>query len=195
MKWFTSDLHFSHRNIVRFTNRGKETSQESHDNWLINLLNSYVRPEDTLYHLGDFSFARDKRDTRSIVDRLHCNDIRMFKGNHDRFEDLLWLKQECRNVTKVKDYEEIRLGDTSVVLFHFPIASWHKQGYGSWHLHGHCHGNLKPEFSQGKVLDVGLDNAFNIYGVHRPFAEEDIVRFMQNRDVRVNDHHKDHTNG
>ena len=33
--WFTSDLHFFHKNIVKFTNRGKETSLEDHAEWLV----------------------------------------------------------------------------------------------------------------------------------------------------------------
>lgn len=28
--WFTSDLHWHHKRIVEFTNRGVETNQENH---------------------------------------------------------------------------------------------------------------------------------------------------------------------
>ena len=31
MKIFTSDLHHEHRRIVEFTNRGKDTAQEQHN--------------------------------------------------------------------------------------------------------------------------------------------------------------------
>lgn len=188
MIWFTSDLHFAHKNIVRFTQRGKETTQAQHDEWLVCRLNEYVRPEDTLYHIGDLSFARDREQTARILDQIVCNNIILFKGNHDRMSDLLWLKDGAQ-VKSVEMYREIKIRENPTVLFHFPIASWHKQGYGSWHLHGHCHANLKEQFSQGKILDVGIDNAFKLYGKHRPFSEEDIERYMHSRPIFISDHH------
>ncbi len=190
MNIFTSDLHHSHRNIVKFTNRGKETDQDNHDDWLINLINDTVRPEDTLYHLGDLSFAKSFAAKRDFVNAIRCPVILM-KGNHDDLDALKRIQRDCGNVLAVKEYLEIKIAGNSVVLFHFPISSWHKQGHGSWHLHGHSHGNLKEECSQGKILDVGLDNAYNLYGKHRLFFEEDIIRFMENRDVKVNDNHRE----
>jgi hypothetical protein len=70
------------------------------------------------------------------------------------------------------------------------VSSWHKQGYGSWHLHGHCHGNHAD--SKGKMLDVGIDSAYNIYKEHKFFTEEDVAVYMQDRSVYVSDHHKEY---
>jgi len=85
-------------------------------------------------------------------------------------------------------YEEIKIGDTPTVLFHFPIASWHKVGYGAWHLHGHSHSSYKVE--QGKILDVGIDSAYNLYGEHKFFSEEDVINYMSHRQVKTVDHHR-----
>jgi calcineurin-like phosphoesterase family protein len=30
---YTSDLHFRHKNIVKFTDRGNETTKDEHDEW------------------------------------------------------------------------------------------------------------------------------------------------------------------
>jgi calcineurin-like phosphoesterase family protein len=189
MRWFTSDLHFSHKNIVKFTNRGVETDPVRHDEWLTAKWNNTVQPGDLVYHLGDFSFHRSYEDLASQVQKLNGEKI-FLKGNHDSRQ---WLRQLVKDglIEAFYEYEEIKIQGNSVVLFHFPIASWHKQGHGSWHLHGHCHGNLKPEFTSGKMLDVGIDNVYNLYGQHKFLSDEDIVRYMEFRQVQVNDSHRE----
>ena len=60
------------------------------------------------------------------------------------------------------------------------------------HMHGHCYGSLGS--AKGKILDVGLDSAYNIFGEHRFFTEQDVIEYMQSRELPVADHHKDRTN-
>lgn len=59
--WLTSDLHFQHRRIVEYTNRGVDTTQEDHDRWLIDLWNSQVNKNDTVYSLGDLQLLMRPR--------------------------------------------------------------------------------------------------------------------------------------
>lgn len=73
-------------------------------------------------------------------------------------------------------------------LFHFPIASWHKQDHGSWNCFGHSHGGFQS--SKGKMLDVGIDSSYNLYGNHRLFSESDIREYMQSQAVVATDHHR-----
>lgn len=185
---FTSDLHFFHKNIVAYTNRGNETSQKDHDEWLINLWNSTVADEDTVYHLGDFAFHSGFNQVSALLDKLRGRQIYMLKGNHDEAKTYRELLKNG-NITDWWDYREIKIGGVKTILFHFPISSWYGQGRGSYHLHGHCHGNLKPWFSQGLILDVGLDNYYNIYGKHGFFTEQQIIEFMQHKQLFVADHH------
>ena len=72
-------------------------------------------------------------------------------------------------------------------MMHFPIACWNQQGRGSYHIHGHSHGSYK---ANGKTLDVGLDNAYNLFGEHKLFTEEDIIEYMSKQEVYASDHHK-----
>jgi len=44
----------------------------------------------------------------------------------------------------------------ALVLCHYPLARWDRSHYGSWHLHGHCHGNYHA--LDGFIFDVGVDN-------------------------------------
>ena len=183
--FFTSDLHFDHKRICEFTERKKYTSQEDHTEWLIDLWNSKVNKGDIVYHLGDFSFATEADAIEEVL--LKLNGQKFFiKGNHDQ-SDILQYLVKINAIVKSVDYREIRIAKTHVCLFHYPIASWSRQGYGSWHLHGHSHGSYQAE---GKILDVGLDSAYNVLGEHTLFSEQDIIEYMQPKKVVVADHHK-----
>lgn len=132
--WFTSDIHHKHKRIVEFTNRGVETNQENHDEWLVDLWNSQVKKGDLIFHLGDFSFAKNVEDSLAFIRKL--NGVKHFlKGNHD-YSDNFKRYREAGVTTH--EYLERKFDGQNVVMFHFPIASWHKQSYGSIHLHGHC---------------------------------------------------------
>lgn len=187
MKILTSDLHHKHKRICELTNRTKETTPENHDDWLVEIWNRDVSNQCEVWHTGDLSFASKYDDIAKFVSKLNGN-INLVKGNHDKTEFLNRLKADGL-INNWWDYKEIKISDHSVCLFHFPIQSWYKQGYGSWHLHGHSHGNLKNP--QGKILDVGLDNSYNLYGKHKFFTEEDIEIYMQSKSIVVTDHHKE----
>lgn len=187
MKYFTSDLHHEHRNIVKFTNRGVDTDQENHTKWLREVWNSQVKAGDLVYHLGDFSFGRSYMEIRKFIDSLNGHKI-LIKGNHDSSDILDRLKGD-NSIIKWTHYEEIKIKNNSVVLFHFPISSWHKQGHGSWHLHGHCHGNHKD--NKGYMLDVGIDNVYNLTGQHKFLSEDDIYDIMQSKQVYISDNHRE----
>ena len=187
MKIFTSDLHFGHKRIVEFTNRGIDCgSQENHDRWLVNLWNTEVSAGDVVYVLGDYSFSAKYDPIAEFTSKLKGTKI-IIKGNHDRREHLDQLVKD-ELIAAWYDYKEIKVKDTPVVLFHFPIASWHKQSYGAWHLHGHCHGNFKD--SKGKMLDVGIDSVYNFYGKHKFMDEHEIKYRMETVPIYLGDHHR-----
>lgn len=187
--WFTSDLHFFHRNIVKFTNRGVETNEEDHNNWLIHIWNSTVSRGDIVYHLGDFSFAKDVKKTIGILEMLNGN-IHLLKGNHDHTDNFKKLQQSGLVTTHQYLERTFEIDDEkqSIIMFHFPIGSWHKQHHGSWHLHGHSHGGYQD--GKGKILDVGIDNAYNLYGEHKFFDLDMIAEYMHNREHHVADQHR-----
>ena len=184
--YFTSDLHFSHKRIVEFTNRGKETSQEDHDSWLTELWNNTVETQDKVFHLGDFSFGTTYEQVALQVSKLKGQKF-FIKGNHDRSKFLEQLKED-RLIQDWYEYKEIKLLDNAACLFHFPIASWHKQNYGSLMLHGHSHGAFTV--GKGKILDVGIDSAYNIKGKHSFFSEVEVQEYMQQKEIYVADRHR-----
>lgn len=188
MKIFTSDLHHMHSRICELTNRSKDTTQENHTEWLIDMWNKNVTPADICYVLGDYSFAKKYNDIAKFTERLNGTKI-LIKGNHDRREHLNQLVRD-NLIVAWYDYKEIKLGETSAVLFHFPVKFWHKQAHGSIHLHGHLHGANSG--LDGKVLDIGLDSSYNLYGQHKFFTEEDIMLYMKDRSVITSYHNKEY---
>jgi calcineurin-like phosphoesterase family protein len=146
MKYYTSDTHFGHENIIRFCNRPFSSVDEMAEG-LIDRWNSVVRPYDEVYHLGDFAF-RNKESVAPIIERL--NGIKfLIVGNHDHRSVM-----ELPHWEWVKPYAEIKDEGTNVVLFHYAIREWHKKHHGAYHLFGHSHGGLPPH---GNSLDVGVD--------------------------------------
>lgn len=48
-----------------------------------------------------------------------------------------------------------KVGKTEIVMTHYPFEQWKDMDRGTWHLHGHCHGNLGVD--EFRRIDVGLD--------------------------------------
>ena len=56
IRWFTSDLHFGHKNVITYCDRPWATVEEMNEA-LIKIWNDTVHPKDTVYCLGDFSMS------------------------------------------------------------------------------------------------------------------------------------------
>jgi len=184
MKFFTSDIHLFHANICKFTDRKLVTTQEKHEEWLIELWNKQVTSADLVYILGDVSFGKYTK-TKEVLEQLKGQKI-VIKGNHDNEQHLNNLVKEGLIATW-KHYDEIDIQGTKTCLFHFPIVAWHRQHYGSYHCFGHSHGSYE---GKGKSLDVGLDSAYNIFGEHRLFTEDGVVAYMQQREIYIAEDHR-----
>ena len=123
MNLFTSDLHFSHKNIIVYTDRHKVVSEKDHDQWLIDIWNKQASPNDTVYHLGDFAFTKNEQRLENILRSLN-GKIVMIRGNHDHSDN--WKFYRTFTDVSVHDYKDITIGHTNTLLFHFPIVIWIK---------------------------------------------------------------------
>lgn len=185
MKLITSDLHISHANICKFTDRKLVTSRENHDQWLVETWNKQVTNSDLVYILGDVSFGNFDY-TKEILSQMKGRKI-VIKGNHDNEQNLIRLVKSG-TIVSWKLYDEIDIQGTKACLFHFPIKFWNRKHYGAFHLHGHLHGN--PSDISGKILDVGVDNSYNIFGEYKLFTENDIFDLMKEK-YETDYHHRD----
>jgi calcineurin-like phosphoesterase family protein len=148
--WFTSDEHYNHQRIIEYCNRPFKNVIEMNE-VLINNFNSVVKQGDTVYHLGDFAFAKHHLWLR----QLNGNHY-LIKGNHEGND---W---KDAGFGWVKEVYTARCPDKQdVFLSHYAHRIWNRAHYGVWHLFGHSHGGM-PDLL--KSCDVGVD-AWNYFPV------------------------------
>ncbi len=153
--YFTSDHHFGHKNIIKFSDRPFKDVDEM-DEFLIQKWNEKVRPEDEVYHLGDVGLSSSGK-LRKILERLN-GKIYLINGNHEksaqachtRFE---WIKDYYELVIPDKDFER---GEQMIVLFHYAMIEWNASHWGTYHLYGHSHGSLLDD-PKSLSIDIGVD--------------------------------------
>lgn len=178
-KWVTSDLHFFHKNIMVYSPkyRGHFRDVEEMNTFMINEWNKNVKPEDTVYILGDFAFTNTEYAVKTL-NRLIGNKI-LIKGNHD---EKLVKDQKFRDcfVSVYPYYEMSHLG-TNIVMFHYPILEWNRMHRGAVHLYGHVHGS-KTGLEPYRAMDVSFDATGNVVS-----DLDDVVTKLLKNEIRT--HH------
>ncbi len=182
--WFTGDTHYGHAKVIEYSNRPYKDVKEM-DEMLVYNYNSVVRPNDVVYHLGDFAFCDEKRAI-SIVKQLMGNKHLIF-GNHDK--RLRRSGAFCEQWNWTKDLADITINDQRIVLMHYAMLTWNKAHYGAWMLHGHSHGSLKED-SNALRTDVGVD-CWDWTPVHF----DQIAAKMKTKTFEPVDHHGTHKEG
>lgn len=132
------------------------------DNALIENWNRTVKPNDTIYHLGDVMFSKNY----SIIDKLNGYKI-FLMGNHD---------QNC--IWPTIDYKEVKYNGYRFILCHYPLLTWNHARHGSIHCHGHCHGAINHLNQNLLRFDVGVD----IYD-YTPVSVERIIEESKNKKI------------
>jgi calcineurin-like phosphoesterase family protein len=218
--WFTSDTHYHHKNIVKgvtnWENADHRTRNfqtlEEHDETLVNNINALVKPDDILYHLGDWSFGGHEQ-IKIFRNKLKCKNIHLILGNHDQnIEPIGSSYRGC--FSSVDYYKEISLkidsvksgkyGMQKIVMSHYAMRVWNNSHHGSIMLYGHSHGTLDeltPNITNPtwigdqyfiknyRTMDVGADT-HNLY----PYHLYEILDIMKNRELHLEiDHHNPKT--
>lgn len=182
--FFTGDQHYGHKNICRFANRPFTSVEEMNETFIKNH-NDTVKPGDVVWFLGDFGFM-SQSNIKTVLRRLN-GQKNLIIGNHDK----PFMKRGRDFIgdgllNAIFHYREINIEKQHMVLFHYGMRVWNRAHHGSWHLYGHSHGSLPPHH---KSLDVGVDSK-EITPEYRPYAFEEVKRFMQSRVAEPVDHHK-----
>ena len=158
--FFTSDTHFGHENILKYSNRPFKTIEEM-DETIISNWNNTISKEDIVYHLGDFCMGNDfEKYSKRLNGRINY-----IKGSHDKSNWTYMIELYPKDL--LDEFGNKRL----IVLCHYSMRSWAKSHYASWHLFGHHHGKLEP---YGLSFDIGVD-CNNFY----PFSLEEIKKRMK----------------
>lgn len=140
-KWFISDTHFGHSNMLKFKNddgtpvRGFKTTFEM-DETMIQNWNSVVKDNDYVYHLGDVTFRYDGY-FNNIMSRLKGHK-RLIVGNHDRLKNpnlFHWFEK----VEYWKGFSK-----ENFTASHMPQLLDALRD-GAFNVHGHTHGRSRKE--------------------------------------------------
>ena len=123
-----SDTHFGHDNIIKFEPeaRGHYKDIKEHDLDLLARWNSVVRPEDTVWHLGDVYFVRGWE----VLPHLNGKK-RLVLGNHDAKKEEVLMRHFFR-IYGVAVY-----GDC--ILSHVPVHPYQLAHRFKKNIHGHMH--------------------------------------------------------
>ena len=192
MRFFCSDLHLGHANVIKYCNRPYKDVDEMAQA-IITQWNSQVKDGDLVYCLGDMSLNRYR--CFEVLPWLNGRKVLCY-GNH---EHELWsiypvkekwkrCKQQYLDAgfSEVHVFRVVQIGGHWCILGHLPPSDPRFMGYDGrftnwrldywddvWYLGGHLH----AKFSKfDRFIDVGFDVALKL------FSEDDIINLME--DVR-----------
>lgn len=178
MKHFFSDLHLGEHTHESTPVFGRMSTEEW-DEMILSNVNRYVKKHDILYIVGDFGSPKKAASYRQ---KINCKHIVLIMGNHDG------SMQSAKRVFGrefVFHQREIKVQGNKVILNHYPMAYWDDSHRGSWHIHGHTHGNREKTilnaFPGWRGIDVGPSSSYKRFGKARPFSEIDICILISGR--------------
>lgn len=159
-KWFISDTHFFHENIIRYCGR-PFANAEMMNVYMIVEWNKLVQPQDKVYHLGDVGIGFGGDDTKlgNLLGQLNGKK-RLILGNHDN----------AKSVALQKHFDKIELWygrkEWSFTASHMPLKEGHFRD-GSVNVHGHTHNT----WVDGPYINVCVENT-----MYRPIHIEEIFK-------------------
>ncbi len=144
-KFFIGDTHFGHRGIVTYEPKARPfATVEEMNEELIKRWNEVVRPDDKVYHLGDFCL---NRSALSIGLRLNGRKI-LITGNHDVFRTEEYLAAGFERLHGTLQFENL-------ILTHVPVHPQQLEHRFFANVHGHLHShNIQVE----QEVDTGIGN-------------------------------------
>lgn len=175
-RWFTSDWHLGHKNIIYFCDRPFDNVDWMNES-IIDTMNTHVGPDDELWILGDVGMGNVDK-TLPMLKRLTAGRVVVVAGNHDRCHPYNGKKHEgwiarYENLTGAEiicGNTELTLADgTEVQVSHFPYsmdggygpyrpddraAEWRPVDDGRWLLCGHAHEKWQQ---YQRTINVGID--------------------------------------
>lgn len=138
--FFYSDPHFDHKNIIRYCNRPFKSVDEMNE-VLLKYYHITVKPDSTVFFLGDMAFGRGSREAGWWLAQLHGN-ITYIKGSHDN---------GVRPTNLLNCYTSLYVttGFNKVLLIHNPADA--PIEWKGWTIHGHTHSSTMVDVERKRV--------------------------------------------
>jgi calcineurin-like phosphoesterase family protein len=156
MIYFSSDLHFCHDKPFIYESRGFRNIQE-HDETLVERFNSVVKPDDTLYLLGDILMGGDVNQAKQYFLRLNGKKI-IILGNHDSEKKIAAYEEAAEKIVYA---DQIKCGKRYFYLSHYPTLVNNQDIYPKVvNLCGHTHTRNRWENADMGCYHVEVDAHF-----------------------------------
>lgn len=159
--YMISDHHFGHKNIIDFESRPfgdvGEMTESMIDKW-----NAVVGKEDSVFHLGDFSFLNMEK-TSAIIAGLNGYKT-LIMGNHDRGRSKRWWLEA--GFDEVSEHPIVYGG--FFFLSHEPMYMNKHMPYVN--IHGHIHGQ---KYEGNQYVNVSVE-----HWDYTPVLFEDIKKLV-----------------
>lgn len=144
-RWFISDTHFGHRGILKYEGENRPYSDlQEHDEALIKNWNELVKPDDKVYHIGDFCLNRKSLE---VAKRLMGRKI-LIMGNHDVFRTEEYLEAGFERVCGALQFENL-------ILTHIPVHTNQVEHRFFANVHGHMHSRKIDDW---RYLNVSVEH-------------------------------------
>lgn len=177
VRWFVSDHHLWHENIIKYCARPFANVKEMNEA-LLTYHNERVKPEDHVYFLGDVTLMRGGR----VQKAMFCEEVRkyhghktLFLGNHDH-----WPVEVYREA----GFEKVRAtwrDEDGLLYSHIPIHPA-SMSTAKANVHGHIHNNQGNDFKpvlqvnkEGKVFVKPYINVSVEVINYRPISFEELM--------------------
>jgi len=163
----TSDHHFYHENIIKYTGRPFAGVEEMHE-VMIRCWNEVVGSDDLVWHLGDFCMSGHLDDMRRILGQLNGEKI-LILGNHDTYKKEEYLSAGFKEV-----YAHSIIIHKILMLSHEPLAMSEDMPY--YNLHGHTHDRDMME-NEDKRRNVSVEKT-GFYPVNLGKIRNEVLKKM-----------------
>lgn len=88
----------------------------------------------------------------------------------------------------IQKHLEVIIDGTLVIMNHYPLLDFHMNEYKEViDLFGHVHGKIPHQIVEksGFRIDVGVDNAFKLFGEYKPFSWEEIIKLKNENNSNI----------
>ena len=192
-RWWTSDHHFGHANIIRYCAR-PFTDADAMNRAMVDRWNDVVDESDEVWILGDIVMGQLAVNLSAHVWRLKGRKI-LVPGNHDT----CWRHRkngptqviayfDLGGIARIVDSPKpVTLAGQRVQVNHFPYAldsrydlkfmEHRPKDEGGWLLHGHIHEKWRQN---GRQINVGVD-AWDF----APVSEDTLCEVIRSGPARV----------
>lgn len=129
--FFIADTHFGHKGSITWKDNNGNVIRpfstiEEADEIMLQKWNETIKPNDKIYHLGDFCINRRMLKIGSLLN----GEKVLIKGNHDIFK----INEYLPYFKDVRAYHVLN----GIILSHIPIHADSMMRFGT-NIHGHLH--------------------------------------------------------